>query len=389
MRQPTGTDPDSTATLVTANTAFALDLHTQLASGGGNSCFCPYSISVTFAMTCAGARGETARQIASALHLPLGQATHAGFADLEAALTRFARGGSVTLRSANRLWPQKTYPLRQEFLQLLAEAFRAELEAVDYRNPGDARDRINRWIDERTAGRIKNLISPGTLNALTRLVLVNAVYFKARWRHQFKAHATAPHPFTLASGRQVTARMMRQVADFRYLEDGDLQALEMPYVDPDLAMVILLPRRRDGLAELERRLTAPGLQSLFTALTEESVDVLLPRFRMDARFALMGAMQAFGVRDAFDMDRADFSGMDGRSQWLYIGAAVHASFVAVDEEGTEAAAATAVFIKEFSRRLDSFEEPRVFQADHPFLYLIRQQSTGNILFLGRLADPTA
>jgi serpin B len=374
----------SAAALVAGNTAFAFDLHRRLATRPGNLCYSPYSISITFAMAWAGARGETARQLRDALHLLEGPATPAGFAELETELSIPVRAGFAVLRSANAVWLQRGWRLyfRREFRNLLARAYHSELHTVDYQR-GTAADRINAWVAARTEGSIDQVVPE--IPRLTRLALVNALYLKAEWQHTFRESDTRPGPFAVGDGRDVTVPMMHQVTTFLYHEDADLQLLEMPYAGGDLAMVILLPRDREGLPALERRLAGADLPPLLSGLESETVDVLMPQFRVNSGLDLKSVMQDLGATDAFDGARADFSGMDGR-RFFHIGIALHRSVVAVDETGTEAAAATflgAEFGRSFRR-----DQPRIFHADHPFLFLIRQRSTDTILFVGRVQDPT-
>ena len=371
-------------TAVQGNTEFALALYQELQATERNLLFSPYSISTALAMTYAGARGDTEIQIAQALHFLLDQKQlHPAFALLEEKLGEVEKKGNVQLRVANTLWPQKGYAFLEEFLALTKEYYGVLITPVDYRKAEAARHTINTWVEEKTESKIKELIPPGILNALTRLVLVNAVYFKADWASQFDPHLTCESPFWVTPSDQVRVMMMTQKHAFRYGESGGLQVLELPYAGEDLSMMVLLPSERDGLAQLEGALTVENLDRWTGLLVEMDVEVFLPRFEVTLPIRLDKTLQSTGMVDAFS-GLADFSGMDG-TRWLYIAAILHKAFVIVNEEGTEAAAATAVIMA--GRGLPA--SAPVFRADHPFAFLIRENVTGSILFLGRVVNPVS
>ncbi len=372
--------------LVADNTAFAIDLYHQLRDAEGNLFFSPYSISTALAMTYAGARGETETQMAQALHFDLGQeALHPAFAALGQRFQAVQAAGDVQFSVANALWPHIDYPFLPTFLELVAANYGVALTALDYvTDPEGARQQINAWAETQTQGKIKDLIPPRIIDELTRLVLTNAIYFKGNWANQFDPARTKDAPFTVQSGQRVTVRLMAQKLTCGYGEAAGVQVLELPYVGNDLSMVILLPSVVDGLASLEAQLTPAALTQWTGRLREIEVQVFLPRFKVEAAFRLDEALQALGMIDAFDLLRANFAAMDGIAM-LFISAVLHKAFVEVNEEGTEAAAATAVVMG-----LRSMPPPTpVFRADHPFLFLIRENSTGSVLFLGRVMDPTA
>jgi len=371
-------------TVSAGNTTFALDLYQQLRSQEGNLFFSPYSISTALAMTYAGARGETEAQMAQALHFELSQDTlHPAFAALQGQLDAVQAGGDVQLNVANALWPHVDYPFLDAYLDLVKVYYGVSLTTLDYGDPEPARQQINAWAEEQTCGKIKDLIPTGILNRLTRLVLTNAIYFKGNWASQFDEAWTDTAPFTVQPGQQVAVPLMMQKLTCGYGEFPQLQVLELPYVGEALSMLVLLPRQVDGLASLEAQLT-PGALAQWTArLRQSEVLVYLPRFKVEAAFRLDDALKSLGMVDAFDMELANFAGMDG-TDMLSISAVLHKAFVEVNEEGTEAAAATAVLM--------TFGVPLpapVFQVDHPFLFLIRENSSGSVLFLGRVVDPTA
>jgi serpin B len=373
--------PASVATAVLGNTQFALDLYRTQRDAPGNVFFSPYSISTALAMTYGGARGETAAQMARVLHFdPDPEKLHPAFAALEARLADVGRQGRVQLRVANRLWPQQGYVFLEAYLALVQRFYAAPITPLDFRKPEAARQTINAWAEERTEGKIRDLIPPGILDALTSLVLANAIYFRGSWASRFDEAQTLQAPFWAAPGRQVQVQMMTQKGDFGYAEFDELQVLELLYAGGDLSMIVLLPRERGGLAALEEDLAAEQLSRWTARLWEQEVELFLPRFEVTYPARLDGALQSLGMVDAFS-GLADFSGMDG-SRELYIGAVLHKAFVVVNEEGTEAAAATAVIM---ARGMPA--PPPVFRADHPFLFLIREKRTGSILLLGRLVEP--
>jgi serpin B len=248
----------------------------------------------------------------------------------------------------------------------------------------NARKTINAWVEKKTNGKIKDLISPGVLDSMTRLVLTNAIYFKGNWAKQFKENRTQDAPFTLADGKKIEVAMMNQKAEFGYMETDTFQALELPYVDEELSMVILLPKEIDALNEFEKALTTENLNQRLAEIHKCEVVVFVPKFKTTSQFSLADVLKSMGMKDAFSSD-ADFSGINGKRD-LFISAVIHKAFVEVNEEGTEAAAATGVVM-----RLTSVGPAAipVFRADHPFLFLIRDNLSGSILFIGRVVNPKA
>ena len=297
-----------------------------------------------------------------------------------------AAQGSNELSIANSLWPQEKYPFREEFLDLLKRDCGATVTPLNYQRAAEpARARINQWVDDKTRHRIAEIIGPGVLNALTRMVLVNAIYFKGTWATPFPESATQADKFYAQADTVVTVPFMHERDHFRYGENDRLQMLALPYIGRQLEMVILLPRSRDGIGPLESSLTPANLAAWTSGMRNQQVNVALPKFKMSCGFSLAQALKALGLKDAFDPSRADFSGMDGRAHWLYLSAVLHKAYIEVNEKGTEAAAATAVIMRPMALRLQ--DRPREFRADHPFLFLIRDSTTGSILFMGRVMKP--
>ncbi len=373
-------DADAGA-LPRGNNTFALNLYGELREQEGNLFFSPYSISTALAMTYGGARGSTAAQMEQVLHFEVTtERLHQAFSQLTG---QGAKGG-YQLSVANALWGQQGVGFLKKFLDLTEKHYGAGLRQVDFAAATEAaRKTINAWVEKETQGKIKDLIQPGVLNALTRLVLTNAIYFKGTWAEQFDKKATRDAPFTLATRQQVKVPMMHKTENFGYTEAEDFQALELAYAGDDLSMVIFLPREADGLLALEKKLSLENLESWLGGLRRQTVQVSVPRFAITSEFGLQEVLKSLGMTDAFS-GAADFSGMTGRKD-LFISAVIHKAFVDVNEEGTEAAAATAVVMM----RSAAPRPPVVFRADHPFLFLIRDNASDSILFIGRLVNPKA
>jgi serpin B len=372
--------------LVAGNTAFALGLYARLKTADGNLFFSPYSISTCLAMTYAGARGDTATQMAQTLHFDTNQnQLAASFGELQTQLTKVRAKRGIELGIANGLWAQKDHPFLPAFLDVAKQKYEANLKQVDFRTRTEtARMGINDWVSHQTKGKITDLIKSGALDQMTRLVLANAIYFKGRWAREFDKHNTTNAPFSVSPTRKPPVPMMNLTADVKYAEVEGLQLLELPYAGGDLAMLVLLPRETDGLKSMEELLNEQALGRWLAQSREQKVNVLLPKFKLTAQFSLGKTLADMGMTDAFS-PRADFSGMDGERD-LLISAVVHKAFVDVNEEGTVAAAATGTVMRSMAV-IRPLPLP-TFRADHPFLFLIRDTHSGSILFLGRVVDPS-
>jgi serpin B len=367
--------------LVAGNTSFALDLyHVLMEDTEQNLLFSPYSLSVALAMTYAGARGETERQMAEALRLPAQDQVHPAFNALDQALAARGAQESVALAFANALWPQRGYPFLDAFLDLLAENYGAGLKALDFGQAEAARQQINGWASDETEERVQELLPEGAVDGETVLVLTNAVYFDAAWLNPFPEEATYKGGFKLLEGRQVGVPMMSQTTNLSYTQFDGVQAVELPYAGQELSMVVLVPDA-GTFESYASSLTADGVNAVLAALQPASVRLDLPKFSYDSGFALKQALTKLGITDAFTME-ADFSGMDG-AQELYVDDVYHKAFIAVDEAGTEAAAASAVVM---SRK--GISRPQELIVNRPFIYLIRDIETEAILFLGHVLDPS-
>jgi len=369
--------------LVSGNSAFALDLYRRLSTEKGNIFLSPYSISSALSMTYAGARGETAKQMAKVLRFTLPQERlHQTFSKLSKLLQSNAKGYQLSI--ANALWGQKDYKFLQEFLDVTDKYYEAGFKEVDFIDETareETRQMINKWVEDKTNGKIKNLLGPRDLSMLTRLVLTNAIYFKGKWEFQFDPKNTNDMPFYISEKVKVDTPMMYQKSKFNYTEDEDVQVLEMLYTGKDLSMVIVLPKPDKSLSKIEKSLTTKKLKNWLSALSEREVEVYIPRFKIEKRFVLNEPLEKMGMVDAFDMMKADFSGMTPKPD-LHISSVIHQAFVEVNEEGTEASAATAVIMA-----TKAVVKPTVFRADRPFIFFIRDIRSGSILFIGRLVEP--
>jgi len=392
--KPRETAPDVSeadlALLIEGNSAFAFELYQALREQEGNLFYSPHSISVALAMTYAGARGETAQQMADTLEFILEQERlHPGFNWLDAELASRGEGAQgkddkgFRLNIVNAIWGQKDYGFLPAFLDVLAENYGAGLRILDFINETEkSRLIINDWVSDQTEGRIKDLIPQGAIDALTRLVLTNAIYFNAAWEDPFDEDVTADGPFYLFEGGQVIVPMMKQTESFGYTEGEGYQAVELQYDGNELSMVILLPEAGQFQA-FEEGLQAQKISDIISGLQSTGVTLTMPKFEFDSEFSLTDTLAKMGMPIAFSGD-ADFSGMTG-NRALFISDVVHKAFVSVDEAGTEAAAATAVIMPEAGP-----PEPTVeVTIDHPFIFLIRDIETGAILFVGRVMNPSA
>lgn len=377
-------NPDA-AQVAKDNNAFALDLYANVREADGNLFFSPTSISTALAMTYAGAKGQTADEMAKVMHFTLGQEKlHPAFAalikEMNGTGTDAAKRG-YQLSVANALWGQAGYPWKEGFLKVAKENYGAGLSEVNFAQSEAARKTINSWVEKETRDKIKDLIPSGVLTSDTRLVLTNAIYFKGDWAAQFDKKRTFDQKFFISADKNVMTPMMHRSGEYRIFENNDLQVLELPYKGKELSMLVLLPRKVAGLGDLEKGLTAAKLDEYVKNLrTEKEVEVTLPKFKIEHNLPLTKVLQDMGMKQAFGND-ADLTGMADREK-LFISDVLHKAFVEVNEEGTEAAAATAVVVATRSARVTP-----TFRADRPFMFVLRDNRNGSILFLGRLANP--
>jgi serine protease inhibitor len=387
--------------VVDGNTAFALNLYSQLATNSGNLFFSPYSISTCLAMLYAGASGNTQQQMSQVLGFGTNQQQFASlFGQLQRELGADQQTNAIELHIANALWVQEGFPFLPSFLETATNQYQANVGQADFATDADAvRQTINNWVAHETQNKILNMVPPGFINATTPFVLANAIYFLGAWTTPFDVTKTSTQPFYLSSSNAVQVPLMNQPAvvgydaegdwvelDFNYMEgffgatvwSNLFQAIELPYGSNQLSMLILLPSQIDGLGRLEQQLSPTFLTNVLGQMSPRPVYIGLPRFTVASSFNLGQTLAAMGMSDAFTPGAADFSGIDG-GQDLFVSFVLHKAWGQVNEAGTEAAAATAAS--------PDHTAPPVFLADHPFLFLIRDTQTGSVLFLGRLTNP--
>jgi serpin B len=374
--------------LVSGNNAFAFNLYQTLKKNNtGNMFYSPYSISTALAMTYAGAAGETEKQMSSALQFTLPQnQLHSAFDELALQLASRGQGAQGTngkgfsLNIANALWGQQDYTIQPAFLNILAQNYSAGMNLLDFMNsPEDSRVTINNWVSSQTNNRINDLLPQGSIDSLTRFVLTNAIYFDAAWQDPFSANKTQNGTFNLIDGSTVTVPMMSNEAGYSYAKGTGYQAVELPYSGNEIAMDIIMPDA-GKFTTFESAMTADKINGIIGSLQNSFMTLTMPKFSFDSSFSLKSALSALGMPIAFDPNQADFSGITGNTD-LHISDVVHKAFVAVDEEGTEAAAATGIVIGLAAMPQYSMT------VDQPFIFLIRDIKTGAILFVGRVMNP--
>ncbi len=384
--------------VVNANNQFAFDLYSELSKTERENLFySPYSISTAIAMTYEGAKGETADEIKNVFHFPESEILRPNFA---AIYNRVNRGSKdYELRTGNAIWTQKDFPLLEDYTSRVEKYYGGKATNLDFVSETEkSRQTINMFIEEQTNNKIKDLIPPDVLNQMTRLVLTNAIYFKGTWEWEFDKADTREQEFKITKDNIVNTPMMYMDPDkarFNYAELEKLQILELPYKGDKISMLILLPRQGQGYDyETDKRivfdytledmeLSAEKLNEYKNQMQETKMDAIyLPKFEFDTKYFMKETLIKMGMPTAFDDIKADFSGMTGSNN-LYISSVIHQAYVKVDEEGTEAAAATAVIMT-----LKSAPRTNIFRADHPFIFIIQDKETGNILFLGKVVDPT-
>lgn len=383
--------PVADSSVAGSSNALGFDLYAKIRGGNGNLAFSPASVMAALAMTYGGADGATRAEMAKVLRLDPGNDGAAAVGKAFAGLTKQEAEGLV-LRMANRLFGDAAQKFEPAFLQATAEAFAAPLETMDFRMAAEpARVAINEWVAKETERKIENLIPTGGVDADTRLVLVNAVYFLGKWQAAFEKQATRPASFHLADGATKSVPTMHASGQRLYGEADGVKLLELGYRDADFAMLFVLPHAKDGLGEVEAKLSPAVLDGWVGALSRTLTDVALPKFKIEpaAAVSLAKPLKELGMASAFDGARADFSRMakpTGPGDRLSIGDVFHKAFVAVDEEGTEAAAATAVTMRATSAMLP-VQDKKEFRADRPFLFFLRHKPSGLVLFMGRVVDP--
>jgi serpin B len=372
---------------VAGNSEFAFDLYGKLKDSNpkGNLFFSPYSISTALAMTYAGARGNTEKQMAKTLHFTLpGKRLHSAFGIVQKQIIQDEKSRGYQLLLANALWGQKGEPFLKEFLDLTKDYYGAGINQLDFKNETEkSRQIINQWVEKKTKEKIKDLIPTKGIDELTVLVLTNAIYFKGEWKTKFEEQYTRRSDFYISAKDKVEVDMMLIEENFKCYEDEKLQIVELPYKGDELSMLVLLPTEIEGIKEVEDTLTTERLNNIISKMQTEQIEVYLPKFRIAwGSFSLNDALIALGMPDAFDRGEkpADFSGINGKED-IWISDVFHQAFIEVNEEGTEAAVGTGVVLTLGGPILP------VFCADHPFIFIIKDNRTGSILFMGRVMNP--
>ena len=381
----------SAENVVGANNQFAMDLYSKYKSKEGNVFYSPYSISSALTMTYEGAKGRTAQEIQAVLHLPNSiDEVRSGYQNVNNELNKADK--QYNLSVANALWTQEDYPFINTYLENVEEFYDGKATNLNFKTDTEnSRITINNWVENKTNNRIKDLIAKEVLLPDTKLVLTNAVYFKANWSKQFNVDKTHNGTFTLGSGQNITSEFMSQEDNFSYGETGNLKILEMNYLGNDLSMIVILPKE-NKLSDIENEIKVDNLKNWKNSMSDEKVIVILPKFKFETKYDMSDDLKQMGMPTAFKYPDADFTGIspptaNSPNGELYISAVIHQTFIEVAEYGTEAAAATAVIMSTGSS--GPIEQPKYFIADHPFIFIIQQKSTGNILFIGRMSNPQA
>lgn len=374
---------------------FAFALFERLLRRPGNVVFSPFSIRTAFCMACAGARGETVAQMNRVLGFASAEeSVHAAIGGLIEHMNTVG-GGNFELAVANSVWSQVGAPLQAEYLDLVARHYGGGLTPVDFhRDPEPVRVRINQWVEDHTRQRIRDLVPPDGIHSLTRLVLANAVYFKGSWETPFDREWTLDEPFQLEDGGEVLAPLMQfsGYLSVPYMKADGYQAVDLDYLGGEFSMLVILPERNVRLRDFEQTASLAMLEDCIARLRQQIVELQMPRFKLTLALDLGGEMQALGMSLAFAQGKADFSGINGKvpphEDALFLSAVFHKAFIEVNEEGTEAAAATALVAATMCAPQSEPPPVPAFRADHPFLFAIRDRKSGALLFLGRVSDPT-
>ena len=390
---PTPEEREAGARYAKTNNAFAFDLYREVRKTPGNLAMSPTSLSIALAMTWAGAKGQTSSEMKNVLHFDRTPAETMEDASLLIKLVENP-GRPLKLTIANRLFGEQSYTFEKAYLDSTEKAFGASLERVDFQSGADkARATINDWVEQKTEKRIVNLVPSGGVDSTTRLVLVNAVYFLAGWQKPFNKASTKPGDFMVSPTKKLQVPMMEQTTGFKYARVANTELIELPYKGGEMSLLIAMPGAADGIDGLEQSLSPEKLAGWVKAMKPERIWLSLPSFEVNpsTSMSLGNMLQSLGMKAAFSNEQADFTGMANppdRSKRLKISQVFHKAFVKVDEKGTEAAAASAVAMSEITKSIDDPPPPKRVKVDRPFVYFIRDNGTGLVLFLGRVADPT-
>lgn len=364
------------------NNQFAIDFYKQVSKNEkGNIFFSPFSLSTAMGMTYAGSRGVSEEQIGKVFHFTSNNDKfHIKLGNTAKLIN--SKATAIQLKIVNTLWAEKTYPFKKSYDNLMKKAYAATVRPMDFINKSEeCRLTINDDIYKSTNEKIKDLLPPNLLNSMTRLVLTNAIYFKGDWKTQFKKEKTGESNFYITPQKIVKCKMMGVKSDFNYYEDSRIEAIELPYAGDNFSMVIILPSENQPLDELTSSLSNQYLNDIFNGLYKKEISISIPKFKLSNGYQLKQVLSQMGMPQPFT-DDANFTGMTSSSN-LKISDVIHKAFIEVNEQGTEATAATAVVIA-----MKSIQFEKLFIANRPFLFLIKEKSTGTILFMGRIVDPT-
>ncbi len=379
---------DNINPVVDANNQFSIDLYSEYKLEEGNIFFSPYSISTALAMTYEGAEGQTKEEMASVLHYPANKTI---LKEVNLGLYQSINTGNneYTLKTANALWGQKDYNFKDSYIQDIETYYKGHLTNLDFiNNPTPSADEINTWCDKETNGKIDKIISPELISIDTKLILTNAIYFKGEWKNGFDSDLTVKRDFYASENKTVEVDMMFMGEEkFSYTEDENVQVLEMSYKGEDISMIIILPKE-NNLTKIENSLTLEKINDWKSKLSNEEIyELYIPKLKFDKEYKMKDKLSEMGMGTAFS-DYADFSGMNAEGKTgLKISQIIHKSYIEMDEKGTEAAAATAVVTEDFAA-MDPDPNAIIFNANHPFIFIIQDKETGTILFMGRFSNPT-
>jgi len=367
---------------IKGNNQFAIDLYKQMSRSNENIFFSPISISNAFAMLYAGTDGKTKKEIKQVFHFTPEKELHSYFSEL---IRKLKNVSGCELNIANALWVQKGYEFKKEFLNIAKKFYDGVVKELNFKtSPEESRKKINRWVEQKTKGKIKELIEKGSISSLTRLILTNAIYFNGEWCHQFNKKLTKEMPFYQINGNEKQVPMMQfeDFKEFNYFEDTIVQVLEMKYKGEKISMIIVLPKNKDGIKNVEEVLNIDILNNWLESMRLTKVDVYFPKFKMERAYTLTENLRGLGISSLFGPE-ANLSGITGERD-LFINEIFHKSYIDVNETGTEATAATGVG---FPESIPMKEKPKIFKADHPFIFLIYDKETRAILFFGRVLEP--
>jgi len=367
--------------IIEGNNKFAFDLYFNLKDKEGNIFFSPFSISSAFLICYEGSRGNTKKEIEDAFGFPSKEEIRRpNFAEILNEINK--KDKKYILNTANALWIQKDYKILNEYKEIVKKYYDSEIQNVDFIKEGEKSRRIiNSWVEEKTNGKIKDLIPEGGVDVLTRAIITNAIYFKGKWLKKFDEKNTYEGDFYISENEKIKVFMMKMEREiFNYYEDEKVQVLEIPYDGNEISFFIFLPKSFD-INSINDYLNYDKFKEIKEKMVKEEIDIHIPKFKIETKYFLNDVLYEIGIKDAFSDIKADFSGITGKKE-LFISKVLHKAYALVNEEGTEAAAATGIVME-----ITSVRPRKVFKADHPFVFIIHENKYGNILFFGRIIKP--